>query len=84
MARKYHPDLFSEKLQPGVKEKIEKAFAFISKAYETLSDEGKRGYYDSKMAAFSQEERKDLAKIAEMKFRQGKTLYEKGMYDDAI
>jgi len=33
---------------------------------------------------YSQEDRKDLAKIAEMKFRQGKTLYDKGMYDDAL
>lgn len=84
IARKYHPDLFSGELPSDLKEKIEQVFAYIAKAYETLSDEGKRQNYDSKMDAHAQEDRKDLTKIAEMKFRQGKTLYNKGMYDDAL
>lgn len=84
MARKYHPDLFSGELSPDVKGRVGQVFAYITKAYETLSDEGKRQNYDSKMATHSQEDRKNLAKIAEMKFRQGKTLYDKEMYDDAL
>ena len=36
------------------------------------------------MNSLSPEEKRDAAKKAETKFRQGKTLYNRGMYEDAI
>lgn len=84
LARLYHPDLFNRELPSDVKQKIEEVFASITKTYRTLSDEAERRSYDSKMETFTAEERRDATKIAETKFRQGKTLYDRGMYEDAL
>ncbi len=84
LARTYHPDIFGGEILPDVKDKIEEVFSYITKAYETLSDEEKRKDYDSKMEVLPQEERRNLTKEAETKFRQGKTLYDEGKYEDAL
>jgi curved DNA-binding protein CbpA len=84
LARTYHPDLFDQALPQDMKQKIEEVFASITKAYRTLSDDGERHVYDSKMESVSPERKKDVVKDAEIKFRQGKTLYDKGMYEDAM
>ncbi len=84
LARKYHPDLFSADILPDVKDKIEGVFSYITRAYETLSDMDKRKDYDSKVEALPQEGKRNLAKLAETKFRQGKTLYDDGKYEDAL
>ena len=84
LARTYHPDLFDQALSRDVKQKIEEVFASITKAYRALSDEGERHVYDSKMESISPERKKDAVKEAEIKFRQGKTLYDRGMYEDAM
>lgn len=84
LARKYHPDLFSGEILTDVKDKIEEVFSYITKAYETLSDEEKRKDYDSKMEVLPQEGRKNIAQEAETKFRKGKTLYDEEKYEDAL
>lgn len=83
-ARKYHPDFFGGEVLPDVKDKIEEVFSCITKAYYTLIDEEKRKDYDSKMEVFPPEEKRDWTKRAEMKFRQGKTLYNEEKYEDAL
>ena len=84
LARAYHPDLFDQELAQDVKQKIEEVFASITKAYRILSDEVDRRVYDSKMESVSPENKKDVVKEAEIKFRKGKTLYDRGMYEDAM
>jgi curved DNA-binding protein CbpA len=84
LARKYHPDLFNRELPQDLKQKIEHLFASITKAYRTLSGEAERRLYDSKMESLSPEKKKDAVKEAEIKFRKGKTLYDRGMYEDAL
>lgn len=84
LARKYHPDLFGGDILPDVKNKIEGVFSYVTKAYGVLSDEEKRKDYDSKMDVLPREDRRNLTKQAETKFRQGKTLYDEGKYEDAL
>ncbi len=84
LARRYHPDIFGQELSSDVREKIDAVFAAITKAYHTLSDEAKRQAYDSKRQTISREDRKNMSKQAERKFRQGKTLYDRGMYEDSV
>lgn len=84
LARTYHPDLFDQAFSQDMKQKIEEVFASITKAYRTLSDDVERRVYDSKMESVSPERKKDAVKDAEIKFRQGKTLYDRGMYEDAM
>ena len=84
LARTYHPDLFDQAFSQDMKQKIEEVFASITKAYRTISDDAERRVYDSKMESVSPERKKDAVKDAEIKFRQGKTLYNRGMYEDAM
>lgn len=84
LARRYHPDSFGRNLPLNIEEKIGEVFDFISKAYHVLSDEAKRRDYDSKIAVPPQDDKRDLAKKAEIKFRQGKTLYDIGKHEDAL
>lgn len=84
LARRYHPDIFGQELRSDVREKIDAVFAAITKAYNTLSDEAKRQSYDSKRQTIPREDRRNLAEQAEKKFRQGKTLYDRGMYEDSL
>jgi len=84
LARRYHPDLFGQEISSDVREKIDEVFAMITKAYHTLSDEAKRKDYDSKRITLFREDRKNMTEQAETKFRQGKTLYNRGMYEDSM
>ncbi len=85
LARKYHPDLFDRGLDPGVKEKIEAVFAFLTKAYHTLSDEGAKKQYDKQLEASPKVTgRRKEDKRAEVKFRQAKTLFDQTRYQEAM
>ncbi len=84
LARKYHPDLFNRELSPEIKQRIEMVFDYLTKAYQTLKDEMKRQRYDSQLQPLRSPLRRDVTKEAEIKFRQGKTLYEQGRYEDAL
>ncbi len=84
MARKYHPDSFERDLPPELRKKIEDVFDQITKAYETLTDKEKREEYDESTELPVEEEEEDLVKKANIRFRQGKTLYNRARYDDAV
>lgn len=84
MARKFHPDSFERDFPPELRKKIENVFDHITKAYETLADKEKREEYDSLTELPADEEEEDLFKKASIRFRQGKTLYNRARYDDAV
>jgi curved DNA-binding protein CbpA len=84
LARKYHPDLFGRDLPNQTIQKIDEVFDQITKAYQTLSNEDKRREYNHQMEAPPDEERKNIAKEAEKRFRQGKTLFDQGRYEEAL
>ena len=82
LARKYHPDRFNAALADH--SLVNEVFNAITVAYRTLSEPDKRKQYDQQLMAPSQETPDDLAKKAEIKYRQGRTLYNQGMYEEAI
>lgn len=84
MARKYHPDRFGRGVDSETRDKIETVFDAVTKAYRTLSRKDQRGMYDSKSAGPAQAEEKDHGRNAEIRFRQGKTLFGQGRYDEAV
>jgi len=84
LARKYHPDRFDPSLPQEAKDQISEVFDAITKAYRTLSTALERKVYDSKITSLSREEEAGGSKKAEVKFRQGKTLYGQGRYDEAL
>lgn len=84
LARKYHPDLFDRDLAIEQKEMIDGVFDQITKAYHTLSEEEKRAEYDKELAAEAEDDGRGVAKRAEIKFRQAKTLYNQARYEEAM
>ena len=84
-ARKYHPDLFSRDLPREVREKIDDVFDKVTKCYHTLIDPDKRREYDEEGAEEGKKEAEEApGKQAEMRFRQGKKLYDEGQYAKAV
>ncbi len=83
LARKYHPDLFSRNLSAEMKNKVGDIFDKITKSYHTLTDDNKRQEYNKKLDSPKKGSKKDLEKRAEIKFRQGKTLYNQARYKEA-
>jgi tetratricopeptide (TPR) repeat protein len=85
LARKFHPDRFDRSTSAEDRSKIEDVFDKITKAYRTLTDRELRKVYDIKTpAAGADDKGKDSFKHADTKFRQAKTLYGQGRYEDAI
>jgi curved DNA-binding protein CbpA len=84
LARKFHPDLFARTLAPEILQKVEEIFDQITKAYQTLFDEKKRGEYNKQLSTPPGDDRKNLAKEAEKRFRQGKTLFDQARYEEAL
>ena len=84
LARKYHPDRFGRNLPPGVKEQIDDVFDYITKAYRTLTNKDKKMTYASKLTSVAADDDKDRSKNAEIRFRQGKTLFSQGRYEEAL
>jgi len=83
LARKFHPDLFGPNLSYEIKGIVEKVFDQITKSYQSLGTEKKRHEYDKKMGSTPAVEKRNLAEIAEVKFRQAKTLYKQERYNEA-
>jgi len=84
-ARKYHPDLFSRDLPRRVRNKIDNVFDRVTKCYHTLIDPDKRKRYDEEGAdTEKKEEEEGPEKKADVRFRQGKNLYDRGQYRKAI
>jgi len=85
MARKFHPDRFDRKLLADFKGPIDEVFDNITRAYRTLSNKESRRVYDAKSApAAAQEDVQESYRRADIKFRQGKTLYGQGRYEEAL
>jgi len=84
MVRKCHPDRFGRNLAPDIKAQVDDIFDQVTKAYRTLVDRGARLEYDQKLSLGSQEEAGSQAKKADIKFRQGKTLFNQGRFEEAV
>ncbi len=84
MARRFHPDRFDRKASADYKGQIDEVFDAITNAYRVLSNKEKRAAYDSGAQTGEQEEAQDSVKKAEIKFRQGKTLFGTDRFDDAV
>ena len=84
MARRFHPDRFDRKAAAEYKGLIDEVFDSITNAYRVLSNKEKRAAYDSGIAANVQEDAQDSVKKAEIKFRQGKTLFGMDRFDEAM
>jgi tetratricopeptide (TPR) repeat protein len=85
LARKYHPDRFDRSTPAGDRAKIEDVFDKITKAYHTLTSRELRKVYDIRTpAAGVGDGGKDVAKKADNKFRQAKTLFSQGRFEDAV
>ncbi|MFZ2054030.1 MAG: J domain-containing protein [Candidatus Aminicenantales bacterium] len=85
LARKFHPDRFDRSLSPQHRVLVEDVFDRITKAYRTLSSQELRKAYDLKApVAGAGESGRDVLKKADHKFRQAKTLYSLGRYEDSI
>lgn len=84
LARKFHPDRFGRHLPPGVKEQVDDVFDYITKAYRTLTSKDQKMTYTSKLASVAADDDKDRSKNAEIRFRQGKTLFNQGRYEEAL
>jgi tetratricopeptide (TPR) repeat protein len=86
-ARKFHPDLFGRQLEPEYKALIDEVFDAITKAYRTLTRDKVKLSAASpppKPASPSRAEEKEKAASPETLYRQGKTLFNQGRYEEAI
>jgi curved DNA-binding protein CbpA len=84
MARKYHPDRFDRELPQDSRDMIEEVFGQITRAFQTLNNEKEKQDYDAKLDEPEEVDRKTLDQKADMKFRQGKNLYNRGKYEEAL
>ena len=84
MARKYHPDRFDRNLPKDTRGMVEEVFGHITRAFQTLSNEKEKQDYDEKLDSPDKVDRKELDKQADMKFRQGKGLCNRGKYEEAL
>jgi curved DNA-binding protein CbpA len=84
LARRFHPDLFGRHLDPENKRVIDDLFDHFTKAYRTLASKEEKAAYTQKGAApAKKDEDKDKGKTADVRFRQAKTLYNVGRYEEA-
>jgi tetratricopeptide (TPR) repeat protein len=86
LARKFHPDRFDRSISPQHRVLVEEVFDAITKAYRTLSSVDLKKVYDLKTpgAAAATSGGRDILKIADHKFRQAKTLFSQGRYEDTL
>ncbi len=84
LARKFHPDRFDRSISAEERVQIEDLFDKITKAYRTLTSGKQRKEYDVKTPAGPERATKDVNKQADIKFRQAKTLFTTGRYEEAL
>ncbi len=84
MARKYHPDRFDRELPQDSREMIEEVFGHITRAFQTLNNEKEKQDYDTKLDEPEGLDRKTLEQKADGKFIQGKSLYNREKYEEAL
>lgn len=84
LARRFHPDLFGRNLDAETKTKIDEVFDHLTKAYRTLTSKEEKDAYTKKGAAPARPaEDKDRGKSADVRFRQAKTLFNAGRFEEA-
>jgi curved DNA-binding protein CbpA len=84
LAREYNLDYFSQDLPSDIKKKVEDVLAHITEAYDTLGDEKKKQKYDSQRESSPGLAGKESEKEADIKYRQGRTLYNQERYEEAL
>ncbi|UCE20976.1 MAG: J domain-containing protein, partial [Candidatus Aminicenantes bacterium] len=84
IARKYHPDRFDRELPQDSREMVEEVFGHITRAFQTLNNEKEKQDYDARLDEPAEPDRKALDQRADMKFRQGKTLFNREKYEEAL
>ncbi len=84
MARKYHPDSFGEDVSSDNREKIEDVFTHVTRAYHAVSSSGKKQVYESERETPAEEKKVEVEEKAGKRYRQGKTLYNQGRYEEAL
>ncbi len=84
LARRYHPDRFDQNLPPETKIRIEEVFSQITKAYEALSSGKESQRFEPSRPTPSAYDKMDLEKKADMKYRQAKSFYNQGRYQEAF
>jgi len=84
LARRFHPDRFDRNILSAFRDQIEEVFDAITNAYRTLINREKRKAYDAGVGAGKADDPQDQIKIADIKFRQGKTLYNRDRFDEAV
>jgi tetratricopeptide (TPR) repeat protein len=84
LARKYHPDSFGEDVSSDNREKIDDVFTHVTRAYHAVSSSGKKQVYESERETPADEKKVEMEAKAKKRFRQGKTLYNKGRYEEAL
>lgn len=86
LARKYHPDRLGPEITSEFRGPIDEVFEMITTAYKTLADREMRSAYDNKIDGSTpgDEDAPDSQKRAEIKFRQGKTLYNQTRYEEVV
>lgn len=84
LARKFHPDRFGRSLSQQQRVVVDEVFDAITKAYRTLTSPELKKNYEARAPAAARESGRDVLKKADHKFRQAKTLYSQGRYEDSI
>jgi curved DNA-binding protein CbpA len=84
LARKFHPDLFGRNLPPETLQMVDEVFDQVTKAYNTLSDGKRKREYEEQQKSPVADTRRNQAKEADKRFRQGKTLYDQSRYEEAL
>jgi curved DNA-binding protein CbpA len=84
LARRFHPDRFPRSVVSQYRTQIDEVFDAITNAYRVLINKDKRRAYDSGTGLEAHEDFQDVIKTADIKFRQGKTLYSLERYDEAV
>ncbi|MCK4645518.1 MAG: DnaJ domain-containing protein, partial [Candidatus Aminicenantes bacterium] len=84
LARKYHPDSFGEDVSSDNREKIADVFTHVTRAYHAVSSTGKKQVYESERETPAEEKKVEVEAKAGKRYRQGKTLYNQGRYEEAL
>jgi curved DNA-binding protein CbpA len=82
LARKYHPDRFNQQVKDT--SLINEIFNSLTNAYRILIDPQKRKQYDSQLSTAGPDSAEDQTKKADIKYRQARTLFNQGMYEETI
>lgn len=85
MAKEFHPDRHFSLASGDIKRKLNEVFAYITEAYNTLSDIGKREEYDREHAAVRAylHGTEPNTGTADARFDEGRTKMALGFHDDA-